>query len=69
MKALLLVVFAILTDPQGRLIYVAPEQVVAILPPTSLCTNDSHARLFTSAGMLCVAEDMPDVKRKLEQAK
>jgi hypothetical protein len=66
----LLVVFAILTDPQGQIIYVAPDQVVAVLNPSHYgCAQDSHARLITLGGPLCVAEDPADARHKLEEAK
>lgn len=65
-----LVVFAILTDPQGNPIYVSRDQVTAILNTSPLiCTDDSHARLLTLSGMICVAEDPADARRKLEETK
>jgi len=65
-----LVVFAILTDPAGHDLFIAPDQVVAITVPSKfVCTDDSHARLITLAGSICVAEDPVDAKRKLENAK
>lgn len=70
MKIILLVVFAILTDPSGKDIYVAPEQVTAVLHTSpTICTSDSHARLLTLSGLICIAEDPVDAKRKLENAK
>lgn len=66
----LLVVFAILTDPSGKDIYIAADEVVAILHTSPrICTEDSHARVLTLGGLICVAEDPADVKRKLEEAK
>ena len=65
-----LVVFAILTDPSGKDIYVARDHVTAILHTLpSICTEDSHARLMTLSGPICVAEDPVDARRKLEEAK
>lgn len=65
-----LVVFSILTDPSGHSIYVARDQVTAIMNPSPLiCTQDSHARLLTPSGMLCIAEEPADARHKLEDAK
>lgn len=65
-----LIIFAILTDPQGNVIYIARDEVVAVLNPSHYgCTSDSHARLLTLGGMICVAEDPADARRKLEEAK
>lgn len=65
-----LVIFAVLTDPSGNTIYVAREQVTAILnTSSSICTEDSHARLLTPSGLICIAEDPADARRKLEDTK
>lgn len=65
----LLGLFVILTDPQGRTIYVAKSAVVAVLPPQAIeCTKDTHAKVYTvTALVLCVAEDVADVKNKVEE--
>jgi hypothetical protein len=68
MKPLLLAIFVLLTDPQGNDIYISREQVVAITNPSG-CAADTHARLITVGGTLCVAEDPADVRRKLEEEK
>ena len=61
----LLLIFAILTDPQGNPIWIVKSQVIAIITPQSECSPDSHAKIITGAGGFCVAEDAPDVARKV----
>jgi hypothetical protein len=61
----LLIAFALLTDPQGHLIYIVKAQVVAIVGPTG-CSRDAHATVVTASMSFCVAEDMADAARKTE---
>jgi hypothetical protein len=67
----LLVIFslyAILTQPSGQTIYIVKSAVVAVSKPTTgECTQDSHARVVTSGGVFCVAEDPEDVARKVAE--
>lgn len=60
-----LVAFALLTDPQGHVIYIVRAQVVAILGPAG-CSDDAHAKVVTAAGVICVAEDPNDAAKKTE---
>ena len=62
----ILTIFALLTDPSGGAIYVVKSQVIAISEPLN-CTADAHAKVFTSAGNFCVAEDPPDVATKVNK--
>ena len=62
----LFVLFALLTGPDGRIIYVAAEQVIGLLAPAKgECAQDAHTKIFTAAGSFCVAEDPEDVMHKL----
>ena len=61
----LCLVFAILTNPQGKEIWIAKYQVVAVEYPID-CAKDAHAKIITLGGNFCVAEDPPDVARKIE---
>ena len=63
----ILVVFAILTDPQGHVIYVAKNAVVAVTGTVrGECEKDAHAKIYTSTVQLCVAEEPADVRNKIE---
>src|SRR5579859_5210927 len=62
----ILVVFAILTDPQGHAIYIARKAVVAITATVTGCEHDARAKVYTSTVQFCVAEDPADVRNKVE---
>ena len=67
MKELLLSLFMILTSPQGKNVWIVKSQVVAIVVPGSTeCTADTHAKVVTTAGSYCVAEDAVDVARMVD---
>jgi hypothetical protein len=62
-----LVIFALLTDPQGRIIYIAKEAVVAVTAPVrGECDKDAHSKIYTSTVQFCVAEDPADARNKIE---
>lgn len=66
----LFVIFALLTDPQGQTIYISRDQVTAVMNTSPrICSDDSHARLLTLSGTICIAESPDDARRKLEEAK
>jgi len=62
-----MVLFALLTDPQGRLVYVMKQQVV-IVRDAYPHENDEgcHTHITTLARDMCVAESPDDVRRKIE---
>jgi hypothetical protein len=67
LTAALLGIFAILTDPRGADLYIVKSQVVGVSKPAGECAPDTHAKVFTTAGAFCVAEDPADVKRKVDE--
>lgn len=64
--ALVFTIFAVLTDPLGRTVWIVKSAVVAIVPPAKgECDHDAHAKIYTQTGTFCVAEDADDVARKI----
>jgi hypothetical protein len=64
----LLTMFALLTDPLGRTVWIVKSGVLAILPPVKgECDHDAHAKIYTQTLTICVAEDPEDVARKIEE--
>jgi hypothetical protein len=62
----MLTIFAVLTDPAGRSMYVVKSQVVAILTPVD-CDARAHAKVYTMTVALCVAEDVAEATRKVSE--
>jgi hypothetical protein len=61
-----LTIFALLTDPLGRNVWIVKSAVVAIVPPVKgECDHDAHAKIYTVTLAICVAEDPEDVARKV----
>lgn len=63
----ILLLFAILTDTQGRAIYVAKSSVVAITSPAG-CDASANSKVITTSGQLCTKETMEENRRKFEDA-
>ena len=63
----ILVIFAILTDPQGHTIYIAKKAVVGVTAPVrGECEKDAHAKIYTSTVQLCIAEDPATARNIIE---
>lgn len=54
-----------LTDLNGRVAWINPDQVVGIIAPNGDCEKSARAQLILQNGRLCVAEDVGDAMRKL----